>query len=220
MSAVANGIGLTWCRVTIPWSGVPLVECDAPEPVVPVAGMVTFVVEDLIVVATMVRSGEFAGSWQGYGLGGKGKWGTLLPSRAYRSPFGLLNSQIILDAARECGELPPVVTAPFIQGEFYLRRGDMPASQVFGKLPPGTDWWIDPATGVTRVGVRAPSVVAAEFDLMGNNTRQGRLTIATDKPAAFQPGASFVDPLSGAFTVNAVVWEIKGSSVRGEIWTT
>lgn len=219
MSAIANGTGLTWCRVTIPWSGVPIIECDAPEEITPVAGLVTFVIEDLIVVATMVRSGMFAGSWQGYGVAGKNGWGKQISAKGYTSPFGLLDSQIILDAARECGELPPIVQVPYIVGGFFIRRADLPASQVFSRLPPGTDWWVDPKTGITQAGVRVPAIATADFSLIDNNTRDGRLVIETDVPGAFQPGASFVDPLAGAFTVNAAVVTSNANKLKVEIWT-
>lgn len=221
MSALANGVPLTWCRVTIPWSGVPLIECDSQTEVTPIAGVVTFVLLDLVIVATLVpgRFGVFTGNWQGLAVAGRNGWGKYLPAKGYRSPFGLLDSQIILDAARECGELPPVVAVPYIIGGFFVRRGDLPASQVFSRLPPGFDWWIDPATGITRVGIRVPSVAAVDFDLVNDNTRQGRLTLATDNPGAFMPGASFIDPIAGAFTVNAAVVTSDVNKLRVEVWT-
>ncbi len=219
--ALANGESLTWCRVTIPWSGVPIVEADCQNEVLPVGGLVTFTLEDLIVSSTLVpkRFGMFAGSWQGFAVGGRNGWGKYLPARGYRSPFGLLDSQLILDAAREAGELPPLVAVPYVVGGFFVRRGDLPASQVFSRLPAGFDWWIDPPTGVTRVSKRTPGVVTADFDLLEYNTRTGRILIATDSPGAFAPGCTFIDPSAGAFVVNAAVITSDADKLRVEVWT-
>lgn len=221
MSATINGVGLTWARVTIPWSGVPILECDAPEEVQAPGGAITALVEDLTFVGTIPpkRSGVFVGGWRAFAVAGRNGWGNFLPAVGYNSPLGLLNSQIILDAARVAGELPPIVAAPYIFGTTYVRRGDLPASQVFSKLQPGSDWWIDPSTGIAQVGMRgAVAPDTAAFDLIDFNTREGRLLLATDTPSAFKPGASFIDPAVGAFVVNAAIITSQESGVRVEVW--
>lgn len=219
MTAIANGVSLSWCRVTIPWSGVPVLELAAPEPVTPIAGVVTVTLADLVVSAALVRSGEFAGQWKGFAVGGRNGWSKRIARKGYRSPFGLLNAQIISDAALECGELPPVVAPPSFMGGFYIRTSTSPASQVFTKLPDGQDWWIDPLTGITQVGLRVPAVVNAQFDIIDVDPGSGRLTIATDNPSQFQPNATFIDPFAGVFVVNAVVWTSTAGKLRGEVWT-
>jgi hypothetical protein len=131
----------------------------------------------------------------------------------------VLNTQVILDAARECGELPPVVAVPYVLGPSYTRIGGRPASQVFDRRAPFTDWWVDLATGVTQVGPRPPLTVAAPFEIMNIDHASGKLTIATDNPLQFVPNATFIDPQSGVFTVNAAVWESDQNRFRGEVWT-
>lgn len=220
MSAVANGKPLTFCRITIPWSGCPTLEAASQEEVTPASGLVTTLLGDLSLVATLLpaRSGMFAGGWAGFGVGGRNGWGKYLPAKGYRSPFGVVDAQVFADAAREAGELPPVVQAPQPIGGGYVRRGDRVASQVFAKLPGSQLWWVDPATGVTQVGLRPPRTVTAQFDLIANDTSRGRLTVATDSPAQFVPGATFIDPNAGAFVINAVVWTSTEIALRGEVW--
>ncbi len=225
MTALANGQPLTMLRVTVPWRGPPMVECAAPEPVLPVGGVVSFVLGDLAVSASLINSGEFSGSWSALAAAGRGGWRKPLGAKGYRSPAGLLDAQIYADAARECGELPPVVASPRLVGGFYVRAGQWPdgspalASDVFTLLAPGQDWWVN-AAGVTVVGARVPSLTTAAFDLLDWSPALGRVSIATDSPAAFAPGVTFTDPLAGAFTVNSVVWTATASKLRGEVWTS
>lgn len=220
MSAIANGISLTWCRVTIPWRGPFIVEMSAPDAVTPAAGIVTVIMGTFTVVCSLVpaRSGLFAGSWRGYAVGGMNGWDKPVEAKGYKSPFGLLSTQIFTDAALACGELPPSVLVPQVLGEFYVRAGGEPASQVFDLLDDGVDWWVAP-TGITQVGTRLPGIVSADFELIDNDPSKGRATIATDALEAFTPGVTFIDLLQGTFTVNAVVWTIDAEKTRGEIWT-
>src|SRR5690349_2965852 len=223
MSAIANTVGLTWCRITVPWSGIALIEMNAPEPVLPVAGVVSVLMGDLAVSCALVsdRAGEFAGSWSGFAVAGRGGWDKPVSAKGYQSPFGVLNTQVIQDAARECGELPPAVTVPFSLGPFYVRKGPASgrkASQVFDKLPPFCDWWVDLPTGITQVNIRPPTAVTADFQIIESSKRSGVLKIATDNPAQFQPNATFIDPQEGVFTVNAAVWVSDNNSFRGDIW--
>ncbi len=217
MTALANGVPLTYCRVTVPFVGRVTIEARAPEDVPAPSGGILFTVADLAITATPWRSGMFAGAWSCMARGGRGGWGKTLPSRSYVSPVGVVNAQIYADAAREVGELPPVVQFPQTVGQFYSRpRG--PATRVFDLITGEQAWWVDP-TGVTQIGFRPPGVVAAPFDLIEADRAQGRLIVATDNPAAFAPGLTMVDPLQGSFAINAVVWTSNGSRMRGEIWT-
>lgn len=220
MSALANGQALPWLRVTVGWSGRILVEAQAAEDVVPVGGVVTFTIGDLSVVATLSpgRFGMFAGSWSGRAIGGRNGWGKFRPAKGYQSPVGVLNIQVIQDAAREVGELPPVVQVPHVIGQFYERRAELPASQVLAQRAAGTDWWVD-ELGITQVGIRPPLVTAVPFELIDYQREKGRASIATDNPAAFRPNTTFVDPMVGPMVVNSVVWTSDAGRLRGEVWT-
>ncbi len=218
MTTLANGQQLTSLRITVPNSGRMVVEAKAGEPVALVAGLVTFLLDDLSVVAKPMpgRVGEFAGQWSCEAVGGRGGWGSVIPAKGYQSPIGVMNAQVFSDAALACGELPPVVQVPQFMPQFYERRRG-PAARVFDTLSGGQIWWVD-GSGVAQVGFRPPAVVTAAFDLIECERATGRLVIATDSPGQFSPGSTFVDPLAGAFTVNAVVWTSVASSLRGEVW--
>lgn len=219
MTTLANGQQLTSLRLTLPYSGRILAEATAAEPIALVAGLLTFLLGDLSVIAKPMpgRVGEFAGSWECEAIGGRGGWGSVIPAKGYQSPIGVLNTQVFADAALACGELPPIVQVPQFLPQFYERRRG-PAARVFDTLSGNQVWWVDGA-GVAQVGFRPPTVVTAPFDLIECSRARGRLVIATDSPAAFAPGATFVDPLNGAFTINAAVWISNANSFRGELWT-
>ncbi len=212
MTTLANGQQLTTLRLTVPSSGRILAEATAGEPVPLVAGLLTFVLGDLSVVAAPMRVGEFAGSWACSAIGGRGGW-----AKGYQSPIGIMNAQVFSDAALAVGEFPPVVQVPQFMPHFYERRRG-PAARVFDTLTGDQIWWVNGA-GVAQVGFRQPAVVTAPFDLLECDRSRGRLVIATDSPAQFAPGATFVDPMAGAFTINAVVWESNVNTFRGEVWT-
>lgn len=216
MTTLANGQPLTSLRVTVPKSGRMLVEATAGEPVPLAAGLLTFLLGDLSVIASPMRHGEFAGSWACEAIGGRGGWGKTIPAKGYQSPIGVMNAQVFADAALAVGEFPPVVQVPQFLPQFYERRRG-PAAWVFRELSDGQLWWVDGA-GVAQVGYRVPAIVTAPFDLIECDRSRGRLVVATDSPAQFAPGATFVDPLAGAFTVNAAVWTSNVGSLRGEIW--
>lgn len=217
MTTLANGQQLTSLRLTVPNSGRIVATATAGEPVALVAGLLTFMLGDLSVVTSPMRAGEFAGQWACSAIGGRGGWGKIIPAKGYQSPIGILNTQVFADAALAVGEFPPVVQFPQMLPQFYERRRG-PAAQVFQTLDESQIWWVDGA-GVAQVGFRPPTVIAAPFDLLENDTARGRLVIATDSPAAFAPGATFIDPMAGAFTINAVVWTSDVNSFRGEVWT-
>ncbi len=220
MSALANGQLLTWIRITIPWSGRPLVEAHAPEDIIAPGGLVTWLLGDLTQVATLVpgRFGTFAGAWRGQAVAGRGGWSKQASAKGYRSPIGVLNTEVILDAAREAGELPPVVQVPHVIGQFYVRRGDQALSQVFRQISPISDWWID-ELGIAQVGVRPPVPTIAPFEMIERDPDRGRVIISTETPSAFKPGVTFIDPLEGPVTVNGVVWTYDATQLRGEVWT-
>ena len=173
----------------------------------------------MVVSATLVpdRSGMFSGSWQGQAVGGRNGWGKFGPAKGYQSPIGVMNVQVIQDAAREAGELPPVVQVPHVIGQFYERRADLTLAQVLDQRAPGATWWVD-ELGITQIGTRLPAIVVAPFELIDYKPGKGRLTVSTDNPSQFKPGAVFTDLFAGSFTVNTVVWTSTAASLRGEVW--
>jgi hypothetical protein len=215
---LANGQALNSLRVTVPMSGRMVIEASASEPPALVAGLLTFVLGDLVALAAPMpgRIGTFAGNWSCSAIGGRGGWSKSLDPKGYQSPIGVMNTQVFTDAALSVGEAPPVVQFPDMLPQFFVRRRG-PASRVFRALTGGQIWWVD-GSGVTQVGFRTPSVAVAPFDLINRDMGRGRLVIATDNPAAFSPGVTLIDPMSGPATINAAVWTSTGESLRGEIW--
>ncbi len=91
MTTLANGQQLTSMRVTIPNRGRMIVAASAGEPVPLVAGLLTFTLEDMSILAKPMpgRVGEFAGQWSCEAVGGRGGWGSIIPAKGYQSPIGI-----------------------------------------------------------------------------------------------------------------------------------
>lgn len=216
---LVQGQPAMWMEVTIPWSGIPLVRCRAPDIAEPSAGQVVFTMADMVINANLVpnRSSVFAGTWGGEAVAGFGGWKQTVGAKGYRSPAGLLNVQILADVARTVGEPPPVVQSPRSVGGFYV-RGQGPASQVFSSPVIGdSNWWVS-LQGIAQVGTRTPGPVTSDFSILEITRKAGRVIIATENPGDFAPGKTFTDPNFGAFTVDSVVWTADESHLRGEVW--
>jgi hypothetical protein len=219
VSLTANGVPLTSAVVTWPWCGPMVVEMVAPDPVVPVANRVTVIMGNLTIICSLIpeRSGEFAGEWRGLAVSGAAGWRRILPAKGYRSPVGVVDMQVIADAATSAGETMAPGATPRPVGQFYTRRGDLPASQVFELLTPSQTWWVAP-TGVTFYGTRPESVTTAEFVLENYNPARGKACIESDEPGSFAPGVTFTDPMAGSFRVNSSVWYATADKLRGDVW--
>lgn len=217
-TALVQTQAATSLEVTVGMRGPVLVRATAPDPVSPVGGRVLFTIGDMTLVTTLVpnRSGMFAGSWAGMAVTGANGWGSPVSAKGYRSKLGLLNTQIVNDAALAVGE-QVVVQSPKVLGGFYTRRADLLASQVLSPRVIGAaDWWVD-GQGITQIGTRLPGLVTAEFALMGFDRAAGKLDIASESPAAFMPGKTVVTS-EGEFTINCARWTANGGQLRGELW--
>lgn len=221
MTAIANGITLSECRVVVPWRGAMVIDMVATEPVIAPGDSVALVFLDMTIVCTLIegRFGQFSGQWYGRAVSGRAGWRKIIPAKGYRSLAGLVSTQIFADAALSCGELPPFVSVPQVLGGFYVRE-EGPASNVFQLLPPEIDWWV-PASGVTQVGLRIDPIPAiAPIEIISGERNRGRLIVATDSPSAYMPGVSFLDPASETLQqIDLVTWICTPDNVRGELWT-
>lgn len=214
--ATVNGEMLTSARVTFPRTGAWIYDGVTAVSEVTEGSTVTLTVADMTLTGTAIRSVEFEGSTRFRAIGGKGGWTAPVRPKAYTSAAGLSFAPIAQDAAREAGETLGASLPRDSVGTQYTRRSG-PASQVFGLLPDGVEWWIDDA-GVTQFGQRASGPLMTEFQTMDYDGRSGVLTMATDSPGAFRPGKTVAAPNIGERIINAVVWLVTTDALRGELW--
>lgn len=179
-------------HVTIPAYGccvgdVRLAEDDALP-----AGPLTLTLGNLSLVCSVVRQGPFAGTRSARVVGGFGGWKEPVTPRFYGLTSGVSLSTVLRDAAAEVGESIAIAAADDRSvGPFFVRAAG-PASRVLAALVGREGWYVD-AAGVTRLGDRPQTPVPSEFDIPspGYRPELGLVTIATEDPASWQPGAVF-----------------------------
>jgi hypothetical protein len=121
------------------------------------------------------------------------------------------------DAAKETGETLVISSGGGGLGNYYARM-EAPGARVLDTLAP--TWWMR-TDGKTEVGVRVSKVIVSKFDVLkeGTNLALGKITIATDNPEDWQPGAQFLAPQFGEIrTVSSAVHKLDGGKLRTEAW--
>lgn len=213
--AELNGQRIRTATVTLPYHGIwhADVVLDQPQEL---TGPLTLVLGDLTLVGTVFRQGGFTGVNYVRIIGGAGGWMKQIPAKEYVSSFGVKFSVIAGDAAREAGEKISIAT-DFSVGNSYERQ-TASASRVLDTFAPL--WWMR-SDGVTVLGPRPTTKITSRFDVMldGTNLSVGKITVATDNPAAWQPAAVFSSPVLSERTASAVVHRLSASKLRTEIWT-
>jgi hypothetical protein len=217
MSATLNGHQATSLRLSMPRTGAWWADVDIAD-AVDLSGRVTLILLDLTLTGTVVRSRKWAGSTKARVAAGGYGWGKTVPARGYQSAQGLQLAPILSDAARECGEtLGPVASASV--GLNYGRTRAA-ASQVFSllrALPGYAKWWVDDA-GVTQIGTRATGLIQTPTQVDTYDAAEGKLIISADALTQIRPGRTLSDPVAGDHEVDAVIWTMDRTKLRGEVW--
>lgn len=217
MSGTINNHQLVDLRLTLPRTGAWWADALVSD-AVDLAGPVTLVLLDLTLRGYVYRSQPWAGSTKARLIAGAGGWKNTLPARGYQSQQGLQLGPILTDAARECGETMGTVPAASVGLNYGRQRGA--ASQVFSllKMLPGyARWWVDDA-GVTQVGTRASGLIQSPLQVESYSANEGRLMVSAEQLTQIRPGRTLSDPVAGAHEVDAVIWTMERTKLRGEVW--
>ena len=167
---------------------------------------------NLMLLGAVYRQATRWGLTEALLVGGFGGWSGQLPVQGYSLPFGLMLSTVLTDAAIALGEQVAVLAdAPV--GAYYTRPA-MTGGELLRQAA-GTAWWVDPATGIVQVGPRPSAQISSAFDAIEWDAASGILTIATDDPASWQPGAQFSSALvSTPQTVSSVRHTVHDGKAR------
>lgn len=203
----ANGARVTAVDVAIPYYGLPVADV-ALATTTPLTSPVTLRLGNLTLRMAVMRDPAtgvprqraFAGSTQARLVGGAGAWPTKVTLSPYDSPAGVLLSAVLRDAAKATGASD--ATREQVQlgagldrslGVRYVPQTGAPAGRILALLA-GALWWIDVA-GITQINATRPSsaITSATTAEHYDGGRQ-LLTVATEDPASWMPGASFVGP--------------------------
>lgn len=221
MSFTLNNADIQTARVSIPGSGIWIVDVSTAEGKVFAAGdAATLVLSDLTMRGTIVTGGEYVGQASYLIVGGFAGWSKVVKRRAYRTDSGVKLSQVAKDLAADAGEqlvLDPGAERPL--GYAWERLGGVASSALRDLV--GSSWWVAP-DGVTHVGPRPATTVstATKIVLESYDPRIKRATLSTpdDKIASFLPGATFTaENMTGAFKILALEILISPAAVRLEV---
>jgi hypothetical protein len=185
--------------ISIPLSGAWVADVALALPVT-LPPKVSLTIGNLTMQGAVYRQASFAGVREARIVAGAGGWSRSVQARAYQSVAGILRSTVLRDAALEVGELVNVL-ADQILGNYFVRLADK-AGRVLRTIG-GPMWWIAP-NGVTTIGPRTATTIMSPFTAEQYSGAYGTLTIATEDPGAWLPGATFSGPTVGTQTVSSI----------------
>jgi len=188
-----NGNRIVSGSITVPYYGAWAADLSlsSSEPLAsgPMACRLTL--GALVLIGTAYRTAPFTASRAARLVGGAGGWRKTIPKRAYFAAGGLPLSLVLGDAAMDSGETLSLAADALI-GD-HLTRPEGPAQRMLRKLV--SLWWIDPATGATRVADSRPSAsIKTDFQIVSWRADLGQFRIATEALQDWLPGNTFTAP--------------------------
>lgn len=177
---------------------------------------ISLTIGNLTMAGAVYRQSAFAGLLEARLVGGAGGWSQNVEARAYYNPGGVLLSTVLGDAGIEVGETV-IVQADSVIGNLFVRFAQK-AKRVlrFG----GPSWYVD-TSGNTQVGPRPSPQITSAFTTEAFHGGSGHLSIATEDPGSWMPGAVFSSPtVPVAQTIGSVRHSLDGNGkARMEIMT-
>jgi hypothetical protein len=205
-----NGKRVPAASITLPFYGAWSAELsiDTPSSIGEPGAAAELVVGDLTLHGTIVRGGVFAGDQGARIVGGAGGWRKSIAPKGYTQAAGVRLSLVLEDAARAVGESVVVATERTLGTSWARRAGK--AERMLTRLTGGA-WWVD-AAGKTQTAARATEAITTPFTVIKRSNSQGRIEVATESIASWQPGRTFTSPaLTGTQTISAVSIVAEGS---------
>ncbi len=211
MSGAVNGLAASKMRLTVPGTGAWWVDATITDPEVFAKGSIASVLfGGSTLSGAIVSGGEYAGRASYRIVGGRGRWGNIIPRKPYRDDAGVKVSKLLTDAANEAGEvLGPLPTTRL--GPHYARKEDR-ASRVLNLLAP--EWFVDFA-GVTQIGRRPTTTFSGDEPRVRVDKNLGVIDLAVESIAGLLPGV-VVDGLQPA---TDVVFELDSSRLTARIYS-
>lgn len=221
MSATLNGLNVVSVRCVVPYRGAPFFDVDvdpASVALVPKAGPAVLIVgsaPDVTTINGVVdprETGSFVSTGRVRVVGGRGGWDKAVPAQHFHLEPALPRSTVLAATASEVLETV-VELVPQTLGTDFVRSAG-PASRVFGDA----GWWVDPATGTTFLGPRAPAVPPLSLELLEWDPKTKTAVVSCD--TLIVPGTVLVDARIGEspVTVRDVDQTFDAQGSRAILW--
>lgn len=143
-------------------------------------------------------------------VGGKGKWGKVLPRKPYLDDAGVTVAKVLADLAREAGET--IADAPSTRQGPHYARAEGPAADTLNLLA-ARNWYIDFA-GVTHVGKRAATTYDGDAPRLNPDPAVQVVELATDSIAGLVPGVQ----VDGRPPATDIEFELTGSRLTARVY--
>lgn len=218
MTATLNGHRVISARLVTPHTRVWWIDVDLdPDDVTlaPKSGPATLVLDtspSFVGTVDPRGSDSFVAKSSVRLVAGGGGWDKLVPAQHFESPNGLLSSDVYSQTAKEVGETV-VDGSPKNFPEHYPRMAG-PASSIFR----WSDWYVG-FDGITRTGLRPPSVPDPSLEIMSFDPLEQTGELACD--VVVIPGTVVTDSRigAGAVTIRDIeqTWGPRG--IRARFWT-
>lgn len=165
-----------------------------------IAGAVRIVLNDLVLLGTVLSGGASFGRSDFRVVAGAGGWGKTLAKRSYANDAGVKLSTVVGDAAALAGESFESTSAARLGPAWTRPEG--PACRVLEQVAPGA--WFIGEDGVTRLGRRAVFAFTGKAARVSPIDRaRRRLVLAADVIAPLVPGV-VVDGLEAIDVMHSV----------------
>lgn len=199
----ANGLRVTTLDLSVPYYGLPVADVSLAagslltNPVILRAGNLTMRMAVAKLPDGSPAQTSFAGSTTARLVGGAGAWSTPVSLAPYNNPAGVLVSKVLADLAKATGTSDATRESATLAagldrslGTLWVPETGAPASRILSVLA-GALWWVD-VGGVTRIAsTRASTTVTSAATVEGYSGSAGLVTVATEDPAAWLPGATY-----------------------------
>lgn len=211
----AAGVRVTTLDAAFPYYGAPVADIALADGST-LPPRFPLVIGNLTQTVAVLRQRAFAGVTHARLVGGFGGWQTIVGLAPYNNPGGVLLSSVLNDVAKATGAAAAIRERVRLAagldrslGVLYVPETGAPASRLLSVLA-GREWWID-TQGVTQIAnARPTSTISSKADVDRYDGGRGLLTVATEDPAAWMPGASYTSP-----TVPAGV-TVRASRIRAD----
>ena len=215
MTATLNGANCQTLSLTIPARGAWVAECSTDGPPPALGEAATLVVLGETYLGTVVHRGEYAGQGGARIVGGKARWGNVLPARHYHSDAGVQRRTVVADLAREAGEELAEQASGVMGTDWTRATGE--ASQGLDAALSGGPWYVG-ADGRTWLSERPPGAMAGtvlDWDPVSALVVLG----LSDSLAGIAPGLAISDErLPAPLTAREIRVELSGCSARAVAW--
>lgn len=188
-AVTVNGMVATHLVLRRPYRGVWSCVVDFDQAQDAITGAALVAIGDATFAGTFAPElgGTFSNRTRAFVVGGAGGWRQTVTAQHYHSDSGVRARTVVEALAAQVGETLGTVTLDATLGADFV-RASAPAGRVMTAACAGVPWWVA-ADGMTHVGPRAATEIAAAYEVLDYDPRHKVATIACDDVSSIDVGS-------------------------------